>query len=80
MEVNSLAVACIEDRLVAFCVPSPALSTTAVRRVLRAVLRFFSEKQVPRAMRPRFAWCDSLPLTGSGKVARHELSQLPVQA
>ncbi|CAJ1356702.1 unnamed protein product [Effrenium voratum] len=77
--VNSLAVTCIEDRLVAFCVPSPALSTTAVRRVLRAVLRFFSEKQVPRAMRPRFAWCDSLPLTGSGKVARHELSQLPVQ-
>eukprot|EP00435_Cladocopium_sp_Y103_P052966 s906_g16.t2 len=41
-----------------------------------AVIRFLSEKEVPRGMRPRIVLCSALPLTATGKVARGELATL----
>ncbi|CAK9040517.1 unnamed protein product [Durusdinium trenchii] len=78
--VTSVAVASFDDRLVAFCVPSDLLLTemreSNVASVLRAVIRYLSEKEVPRGMRPRVVLTNSLPWTASGKVARGELRTL----
>eukprot|EP00438_Fugacium_kawagutii_P000879 Skav218511 [mRNA] locus=scaffold1564:258700:267981:+ [translate_table: standard] len=79
--VTALAVGCFGDRLVAFCVPTPALSleiksSPRIAAVLRALIRFLSEKEVPRGMRPRIVICSALPLTATGKVARGELGKL----
>eukprot|EP00434_Breviolum_minutum_P026651 symbB.v1.2.023555.t1/scaffold2162.1/size87430/4 len=75
--VTSLAVGCFDDRLVAFCVPLSSFEKSSrAASVLRAVIRFLSEKEVPRGMRPRVVLCSSLPLTASGKVARGELQSL----
>eukprot|EP00439_Symbiodinium_sp_Y106_P018969 s4431_g2.t1 len=79
--VSSAAACCLETCLVAYCVPCAALfaemRSASAGRVLCDVLRYLSEKKVPRAMRPqRFILTASLPLTATGKVARGELSQV----
>jgi len=81
--LTRVAAACLDGRLIAFCVPALGIPLPRASRALRAVLRWLSEGRAnrcegaPVVMRPqRYVFAEALPLTASGKVARGQLSEL----